>query len=229
MQVLKRRSSVLESDIGFVGPIRRIRQKPNLLHQKILSLPASGASHVKHGSVTSTDFTEVPSTIDWSSNHLSSKAIEEKGLPSTSNGYVPSQSIEMAQKIFQELDKFTSKGKSPEKKIDIVGGSSSGKMASDSQGLARKSMNTVDSLKMLQNIQDSRKENGSLDPNARDHSLKISPRVEEGSMKKLVIPSVEDGAEAGRPNKASNYTNLQSDFTHQQKKRAFQMSAHEVY
>lgn len=229
-QVLKRRSSVLESDIGFVGPIRRIRQKPNLLHYKNLSLPASGAPRVKHGSGGLADVTEMPSSIDWSSNHRSSKALADKDMPSTSNGYVPSQSIETARKIFQNLDKFSSKGKSPEKKIDIVGGSLAGKMTTDFRdGLARKSTDT-DSLKVLKTVEDIRKENGWGDSSvAHDHSLKILPRTEEGSVKKIVIPSVEDGAKAGSPNKALDCMNSRSIFDHQQKNRAFQMSAHEDY
>ncbi|KNA22923.1 hypothetical protein SOVF_029560 [Spinacia oleracea] len=230
-QVLKRRSSALESDIGFVGPIRRIRQKPNLLHHKILSLPASGVPHIKHGYGALTEATEVPSSIDWSSNHRSSsKALAENGVHSTSNGYVPSQSIETAQKIFQHLDKFSSKGKSPEKKCEIMGGSSAAKMTTDMrEGLAHKSMST-ESLKVLQTIQDSRKENGLMDSsNAHDHSLKTSPRVEGGTTQRIVIPSVEDGAEAGSSKKALEYMNHRSSFDQQQKKRSFQMSAHEDY
>ncbi|XP_021714723.1 nuclear pore complex protein NUP1-like isoform X1 [Chenopodium quinoa] len=228
-QVLKRRSSALESDIGFVGPIRRIRQKPNLLHYKALSQPVSGANHVRQGSGVLTDATEVPSSIDESANlRSSSKALVDNGMHSTRNKSVPSQSIETAQKIFQQLDKFSSKGKSPEKKFDIVGGSSSGKMTTDMRDeLARKSMNT-DSLKVLQSIEDSRKESGLVDSsNAPDHSLQILPRV-EGSFHKSV-PSVEEGAEAGRPTKVLDFKNPLPNYDHQQKKRAFQMSAHEDY
>ncbi|XP_021747365.1 nuclear pore complex protein NUP1-like isoform X2 [Chenopodium quinoa] len=227
-QVLKRRSSALESDIGFVGPIRRIRQKPNLLHYKALSQPVSGATHVKQGSGFLTDATEVPSSINGSANLRSSKALVDNDMHNTRYKSVPPQSIETARKIFQQLDKFSSKGKSPEKKFDIVGGSSSGKMATDMRdGLARKSMNT-DSLKVLQTIEDSRKESGLVDSsNAPDQSLQISQRV-EGSFHKSV-PSVEEGEEAGRPTKALDFKNPRSNYDHPQKKRAFQMSAHEDY
>ena len=39
----KCRSSVLDNDIGSYGAIRRIRQKPNLLSSRGLSLPVSGS------------------------------------------------------------------------------------------------------------------------------------------------------------------------------------------
>ena len=229
LQVLKRRSSVLENDIGSVGPIRRIRQKPNLLPHKTLSRPPAGVAHVKHESECPTDFSKVPPSIEWSSNpHSSSKALPDTDMPSTSNGYVPSQSIEMAEKIFQQLDKFTSKGKSPEKKFD-VGGSSIGKKTLEIRdGSPRKNMNTVDSLKILQ-TKDIRKENVSLDShsNALNHSPKTSQKAEEGKLKKISF--VEDAAEAETPSKSLDNVNAQSSFSHQQKKRAFQMSAHEVY
>ncbi|CAO2823285.1 unnamed protein product [Amaranthus hypochondriacus] len=150
-------------------------------------------------------------------------------MPSTSNGYVPSQSIEMAEKIFQQLDKFTSKGKSPEKKFDVVGGSSIGKKTLEIRdGSPRKNMNTVDSLKVLQ-TKDIRKENVSLDShsNALNHSPKTSQKAEEGKLKKISF--VEDAAEAETPSKSLDNVNAQSSFSHQQKKRAFQMSAHEDF
>ncbi|KAL2930369.1 Nuclear pore complex protein NUP1 [Bienertia sinuspersici] len=227
-QALKRRSSIVESDIGFVGPIRRIRQKPNLLNHKTSSLPASGGFNGKFGCGAHTDVTGVPS-IDWSSKHHSSwKAHADNGMPSTSNGYVPSQSIEMAQKIFQQLDKFTSKGKSPEKSADIAEGSSTRKVASNIRdGLAHKSMSTAGSLKVLESVQESRKENCLLDSiNASDNTRKISPKVDEGGEKKFVMTSASDG---GSPNKLLDHVNSQPSFDHQQKKRSFQMSAHEDY
>lgn len=230
LQVLKRRSSVLENDIGSVGPIRRIRQKPSLLHHKTLSLPPTGAAHVKHISERLTDVDKLPSSIEWcSNNHFSSKALPDTDMRSKSNGYIPSQSIKTAEKIFEHLDKITSKGKSPEKKIDVVGGSSPVQKASDICDVSpHKNSSTVDSLKVLK-TNDSRKESGLFESNvnALDPSPKISQRVEEGSLKKFSF--VEDAAEAVSLRKSLENVNPQSSSDHQQKKQKFQMSAHEVY
>ena len=52
LQLLKRKSSVLDSDIGSVGPIRRIRHKPNLLSSKS-SRTAIGGSPLSEKSLFS--------------------------------------------------------------------------------------------------------------------------------------------------------------------------------
>lgn len=229
-QALKRRSSVLDNDIGSVGPIRRIRQKPNLLHPKTLTLPASVGPRATHGSGTLLDITELPSSSGWSSHsHSLSKAMADNDKPSTSSGYVPSQSMEVAQKIFKELDKFTPKGKSPELKTG--GGDSPSKMSPALLGgSAHRSTETGSSLKILQSIQDSKKENGLMDSTPK--------MVEEASLKKVVFSSdnlvAQNGAEARVPASYSSHdTKMEvashSGFGHPQKKRGFQMSAHEDY
>ena len=52
LQLLKRKSSVLDSDIGSVGPIRGIRHKPNLLSSKS-SRTAIGGSPLSEKSLFS--------------------------------------------------------------------------------------------------------------------------------------------------------------------------------
>ena len=52
LQLLKRKSSVLDSDIGSVGPIRGIRHKPNLLSSKS-SRAAIGGSPLSEKSLFS--------------------------------------------------------------------------------------------------------------------------------------------------------------------------------
>ncbi|KAK9912077.1 hypothetical protein M0R45_035952 [Rubus argutus] len=47
--VLKRRFSVLDNDIGSVGPMRRIRPKPNLLSSRGLNSPISSSAVSIHG------------------------------------------------------------------------------------------------------------------------------------------------------------------------------------
>lgn len=239
-QALKRRSSVLENDIGSVGPIRRIRQKPNLLHPKTLTLPASGGPRAAHGSGPLLDVTELPPSSNWSSHsHSISKSMADNNKPSTSSGYVPSQSIETAQKIFQQLDKFSPKGKSSGLKFDIAGGNSPSRMTPAlSGGLAHNSAETVDSLKILQRIQDNKKENGRMDSVDAHFPLLVIPKtVEEASVKKFVLTTdnlaCQDRAEARVPASFSSHdtkiTVSHSGFDPPQKKRAFQMSAHEDY
>ncbi|KAJ8424256.1 hypothetical protein Cgig2_011143 [Carnegiea gigantea] len=239
-QALKRRSSVLENDIGSVGPIRRIRQKPNLLHPKTLTLPASGGPRAAHGSGPILDVTALPPSSNWSSHsHSLSKSMPDDNKPSTSSGYVPSQSIETAQKIFQQLDKFSPKGKSSGLKIDIAGGNSPSRMTPALSGGLAHSAETIDSLKILQRIQDNKKENSRMDSVDAHFPLLAAPTtVEEASVKKFVLTTdnlaCQDRAEARVPASFSSHDTKitvvsHSGFDPPQKKRAFQMSAHEDY
>ncbi|KAL8171049.1 hypothetical protein V2J09_022853 [Rumex salicifolius] len=139
-KTLKRRSSALESDIGSVGPIRRIRQKPNLLYPKTLGLPSS--------CTPSTSAT--PSGVGEASSSKLHEGRGEKGL--FSNPHVSSQSIEMGQRILQQLEKLTPpKDKYNEKNPGFSGGISSMKLTPAMlSGQARKSLETVESLKYVQ-------------------------------------------------------------------------------
>ena len=163
----------------------------------------------------------------------------DNNKPCTSSSYVPSQSIETAQKIFQQLDKFSPKGKSSDLKIDIAGGNTPSRMApAASGGVAHHGTGTVDSLKILQNVQDNKKENGRMDSvDAHFPILKTPKTVEEASVKKFVVTTdnlaCQDGFEAIVPASFSSHDTKiavvsHSGFDHPQKKRAFQMSAHEV-
>ncbi|KAK9697113.1 hypothetical protein RND81_08G015900 [Saponaria officinalis] len=124
-QALKRRSSVLEKDIGSVGPIRRIRQKSNFFHRKTLSLPPPNGHQAMHASSVVSDVSDLRSTLECSSQNRSfSKALGVNNLPGTSGRYVSSQSIKMAQRIFEQLDNLSPKGNS-NKKADVSAGTSS--------------------------------------------------------------------------------------------------------
>ncbi|XP_074269521.1 uncharacterized protein LOC141592665 [Silene latifolia] len=215
-QVLKRRSSVLENDIGSVGPIRRIRQKPNLLHPKTLSLPPPGGRQLTHVSEVLSDVAEVPSSKERTYvNHSFSKVLGENSLPGSSSGYVPSQSIEMAQKIFEQLDKF-----SPRKNVDFSAGKSPMKTP-DTEG--------PDSLKLLQSSQDIKKFTSLNSVHAPNHQLQTSS-VEEGNAKKSLTASaslVPQGGPEGK--KADSYLPSTSKVGEPQKQRSFQMSAPEDF
>uniref|UniRef100_A0A1J3F4B2 Nuclear pore complex protein NUP1 n=1 Tax=Noccaea caerulescens TaxID=107243 RepID=A0A1J3F4B2_NOCCA len=97
----KRRSSVLDNDIGSVGPVRRIRQKSNL-SSRSLALPTSGSP------------LSVRASGGQNNTHTSKDNAEN--IPGSSFNRPPSKSTEMASKILQELDKLVStKEKSPSK------------------------------------------------------------------------------------------------------------------
>ncbi|KAK3407974.1 nuclear pore complex protein NUP1 isoform X2 [Eucalyptus grandis] len=104
---LKRRSSIFENDIGSVGPIRRIRQKPNLLSQRNWSLPVSG------GGVTQVSDHPSPSQKLLSlgeKNNFTDQSVdnEDSDIPVRNMASTSSKSTEMASKILQQLDKIVS-------------------------------------------------------------------------------------------------------------------------
>ncbi|TYI85819.1 hypothetical protein E1A91_D04G022700v1 [Gossypium mustelinum] len=135
------RSSVLDNDIGSVGPIRRIRQKSSLLSSRNLTLPASAAPLSVH--VVGTSSAGLDTLAETGGN----------SSPGTSFTTVPSKSSQMASKIFQQLEMLVSPGeKSPS-------------MLSPSMlcGQARKSLANVDSSKFLENVHDSSKDYLDLD------------------------------------------------------------------
>ncbi|CAH1430856.1 unnamed protein product [Lactuca virosa] len=87
-QSLKRRSSVLDDDFGSGGPLRRTRQKPNLLLQ-------------------SREKRELGYTTFQQPMLLENKP-EENG-DTTIHGSVPAKSTQTATKIFQQLERLTPK------------------------------------------------------------------------------------------------------------------------
>ncbi|OMO50245.1 hypothetical protein CCACVL1_30550 [Corchorus capsularis] len=224
---LKRRSSVLDNDIGSIGPIRRIRQKSNLLSSKSLSLAASGGPLSAHEAGTSS------ASLD--THHVSLPA--ENGDNSTPHpGFtpVPSKSSEMALKIFQQLDKLVSpREKSPTKLSPSM-----------LRGQALKSLENVDSSKFLENMHDCGNFSGAFTelPDIRDSTSHKQDKFEENSSKKPVVLFDKSGTivngvdtnssmkENASSVKAADSTVIKSAVQPPQKKRqAFQMSAHEDY
>ncbi|XP_021901185.1 nuclear pore complex protein NUP1 isoform X2 [Carica papaya] len=237
---LKRGSSVLENDIGSVGPIRRIRQKAGLLSPKHLSLAVSG----RPPSVDAIG-------IDFNAEHnsLSTKKLltadhcfaktsadnAESSIRSTSLTPVPSKSSEMAAKILQQLDKLvSSKDKSPSKLSPSM-----------LRGPALRSLENVDSSKFLVNLQDDMKSSAPLDilpPNTWELTSQKQDVIEENARENFSISnnksgSVVNGAVITGFTKAvvpsatatgSPGVNSCMD-PPSQSKRAFRMSAHEDY
>ncbi|XP_012458377.2 nuclear pore complex protein NUP1 isoform X1 [Gossypium raimondii] len=221
-QVLKRRSSVLDNDIGSVGPIRRIRQKSNLLSSRNLSLPTSAGPSARIAGNSSAALDTLAENGDNSS-------------PGTSVTTVPSKSSQTASKILQQLDMLVSpREKSPTKLSPSM-----------LRGQALKSIENVDSSKFLENMQDTDKLSGSctaLPGICESMSGKHDKAKENGSTMMVALPNkavpAVNGADSNSLMKDNNMPSVKASDSSviksivpqpQQKSRAFQMSAHEDY
>nr|XP_043632154.1 nuclear pore complex protein NUP1-like isoform X1 [Erigeron canadensis] len=203
---VKRRSSVLD-DFGSSGPVRRIRQKANL--------PSYGSSLLKHRSEL------VSSQKALSRPEPESKAfkgVEENGETSKRNlGYasVPTESIQMASKIFEQLERMSPKEKP------------------SGSRLALGNLEKVDSPKFLPSSEDHRKsESQHRTPEA---TFQSKDKFEETGLKAAVS---RNGHSLINRNStvpvggnsliiANTDSSLNPTAEPPQKKRAFQMSAHE--
>ncbi|PPR93638.1 hypothetical protein GOBAR_AA27035 [Gossypium barbadense] len=219
--VLKRRSSVLDNDIGSVGPIRRIRQKSNLFSSRNLTLPASAAPLSVH--VVGTSSAGLDTLAETGGN----------SSPGISFTTVPSKSSQMASKIFQQLEML------------VYPGEKSPSMLSPSmlRGQARKNLSNVDSSKFLENVHDSSKVSGSRivltdfqDSVSNKHD-KVKKNVSTlVSLPDKQVPAV-NGVDSNslmkdnRPSvRAADSSGIKSVIQlSQEKSQAFQMSAHEDY
>ncbi|TYG72457.1 hypothetical protein ES288_D04G022400v1 [Gossypium darwinii] len=220
--VLKRRSSVLDNDIGSVGPIRRIRQKSNLLSSRNLSLPTSAGPSARIAGNSSAALDTLAENGDNSS-------------PGTSVTTVPSKSSQTASKILQQLDMLVSpREKSPTKLSPSM-----------LRGQALKSIENVDSSKFLENMQDTDKLSGSctaLPGICESMSGKHDKAKENGSTMMVALPDkavpAVNGADSNSLMKDNNMPSVKASDSSviksivpqpQQKSWAFQMSAHEDY
>ncbi|KAL4575326.1 hypothetical protein LXL04_022168 [Taraxacum kok-saghyz] len=120
---LKRRSSVLEDDFGSVGPLRRTRQKPNLMLQSKKEL----------GYTISQQPMLLKNKPEENGDTIMSKS-------KSTHVSVPEKSTQTAMKIFQQLESLTPK--SPTKLTSNM-----------LNGQALRSLEKVDSVKYLQTSQ----------------------------------------------------------------------------
>ncbi|XP_068342802.1 nuclear pore complex protein NUP1-like isoform X2 [Pyrus communis] len=207
---LKRRFSVLDSDIGSVGPIRRIRQKPNLLSSRGLSSPVSSTT-ILGATISSESAQNLWKPL--SLGEPKHKALSENGDnagPSTSFSTVPSKSSEMASKILEQLDKLVSpKEKSSESILHIVRDKSPTKLSPSMLHDARD---------FTSQKKDKVRENGPHTIGALSDSSTILNGADSATEKKDILQNVKTTVSA-----ASNSVHPP------QKKRAFKMSAHEDF
>ncbi|KAL2326636.1 hypothetical protein Fmac_025694 [Flemingia macrophylla] len=251
--VLKRRSSVLDNDIGSFGPIRRIRHKSNLLSSKSLTLPPTGNPlSIDRSGVGIDAAAQQPSSSmpkpnlfgESKNKHMKLPAENvDDTMPSTSIPPLHSKSSETASKILQQLDKLVSpKEKSSEMRLPTLADKSPTKLSSSMlQEQALRSMETVDSSKFLDNVRDNGLDVtlGNLSASAQKLTSKID-ETENGPLKldastNVLAPVVTDTKATGQRKqdisivKSGDPSGTKSVSCPPQKKRAFHMSAPEDY
>lgn len=225
MQALKRSSSIFENDISSGGPLRRIRQKPNLSYRRSWILPS-------------------PADAEPSSSTKKMQSVNERKISFAEQSNVApvsSKSTDMASKILQQLDKIVSppKERSSELKLAVAREKAPAQLSpSKLQGQALKSLEHIDSSKFLEFGRENKKADDAV---AR--SSHYSGETSKGNQDKVeqngplsvfaasdkLSPSVnvfENAVPVGRTGEA----NLSNSLTHVpvQNKRAFKMSAHEA-
>ncbi|XP_011024136.1 PREDICTED: nuclear pore complex protein NUP1-like isoform X2 [Populus euphratica] len=224
----KRSSSVLDNDMGSVGPIRRIRQKSNLL-------PMSGTLSIRGNGMVSNAAQRLTST---EKPVLAGEPLKDNGnsnVHGTAFTPVPSKSSEMASKILQQLDVLvSSREKSPARLSPSM-----------LRGQALRSLEDVDSSKLLEIVNDNNKldaKPNTLLPDARESVFKMKDKIEENGPSKSILPYDKSasalngmGATSSMKNNVAGVKTTAFPVTStivqspQQKKRAFQMSAHEDF
>ncbi|MCD9645868.1 hypothetical protein HAX54_035178 [Datura stramonium] len=217
-QALKRRSYVLDDDLGSVGPMRRIRQKPNVLSFGISRPSASVASAVNL-------HPDVPKVAG---------DVEDNKTTPTRHVAIPPKSSETAAKILEQLERITPKGKSSESKL--ASGKENKLTPNMLHGRALRSLEDLDSPKLLQSAQDSysyKLENWSkiLSPNPSESKLSdIKQNGHKSSVSESTIAkdhtifSFKDTQPIVETNSLEKNKSAAQP---PQKKRAFKMSAYE--
>ncbi|KZV24240.1 hypothetical protein F511_01722 [Dorcoceras hygrometricum] len=174
---LKRKNSVLGDDLGSVGPIRRIRQRPNLLASRT-SVTASGLESSSDSVLMSS---KQKHTLIVKPKNSVSKTVgetQDDSIPSASYTHVPSRSSEVAARILQHLENLTPKEKSPESKLVKLRDKSPLRLTSSMLGgQALKIKEDVASPQLLLNFQDGRR--------MEDRHTAILPDTRDSTCQKL--------------------------------------------
>ncbi|XP_050384814.1 nuclear pore complex protein NUP1 isoform X2 [Argentina anserina] len=226
---LKRRFSVLDNDIGSIGPIRRIRPKPNLLSSRGLSSPM-----IKEACQNLSSSTKKPLLLG-EPNHTSGNTLSENGdnaVPRAFFSTVSSQSSKAASRIFEHLDKITSpKEKSSDPKLLTMSDRSPTKLSpSMLRGQALKSLEHVDSLKFLENSHYKNSNNLDVSSNQMPNvTSQKHDKVTEDGPSRIVAPCANEVESATEKKDVLVKVKVASDIVVHPpgKKRAFKMSAHE--
>ncbi|RLN39930.1 nuclear pore complex protein NUP1-like [Panicum miliaceum] len=193
-QVLKRRGGDLENEVGSIGPIRRIRQKSNMMS------PFRDARAISRGNLltsrtSGSDFTEDSISIQESpsSKRLLLGTTSARPLESHKNGdtkpsdsapSVPAQSNKMAEKIFEQLNIIAPSPKEKQSGLQSVTGNTSNSISKKPvlQDTGPSSMYDPSSSLKFQDLDGA---NGPLDPYLNGSLLKKDKlnMIEGGSSK----------------------------------------------
>ncbi|XP_008813663.2 nuclear pore complex protein NUP1-like isoform X6 [Phoenix dactylifera] len=159
---LKRGSSVLHSDVGSLGPMRRICQKSNLMSpsRNICSslpgnlLPTPSSPLRKGASQGSTALNRESLHLDepkYGSSEIQDAENGYNRIPSASVVPIPSQSSETGRKILQQLDKLVPSPKEKSSELKIVDRDETPSRLTQNMlhGWALKRMEDIDSSKFL--------------------------------------------------------------------------------
>ncbi|XP_020255939.1 nuclear pore complex protein NUP1-like isoform X2 [Asparagus officinalis] len=234
-QVLKRGSSALDGDLGSFGPIRRIRQKSNLmsplkgprltLSEHFLSSPSTPLfKNVSEGSMS----IQRPLVVnDQKSDGTGLKAVEN-GISRPT--MLSSQSSETAKKLFQQLDKLVP---SPKEK------SSEPKIIAQSESPSKVTLDVLhgSALSKMENLISSKSFTAAHQPNAGSSlSQKLDLVTENGPLKSVCLggKSSSEAHGVSKPSKGGHEGLISESITVATsvevpvpKKPSFQMSAPE--
>ncbi|KAL9268375.1 Nuclear pore complex protein NUP1-like protein, partial [Drosera capensis] len=227
---LKRQISVFDNDIGFVGPIRRIQQKPNLLS------PRSMTSRIAHDTYLAA--AERNTTVQCAEDHFPLNTQAERinmKLSDHNSLHHPSKSVEMGQRILQQLDRISPKEKPNEKNFNVANKSATELIPTMLRGHASRSLKIADTSKLQKSFQLDNKQNRASHavqdiPNSSyrkedKNSDNVSKDPEFRSDK---LASVEAGLFAKASWDTSSPTNAATKFDDPpKKKRSFHISAYE--
>ncbi|KAL0358600.1 UNVERIFIED_CONTAM: Nuclear pore complex protein [Sesamum angustifolium] len=238
---LKRRSSVLDYETGSVGPIRRIRQKSNLIAPR--TPPTAEGMGTASDAVVISLKQKFPLTNEKPKQASNAVCVnEDNSVPSTSYVHVPSKSSEVAARILQHLEKLTPKEKPSESKLVAVRDKSPFKLTPAMlRGQALRSMEDIGSSKLLLDVQDDHKLENESDVTLTDPFYSTSQeqgKVKENAPQEIFVPSdtrypvtnndsVVSLKASGLISSTSNSVGKDSVPQPSQMKRAFRMSAQE--
>lgn len=213
MQAFKRRSNVLDDDIGSAGPIRRIRQRPSLLSSQRSNKPAGGSSSMYGPGVLSNNRLTNPQSRTSDENFMS----------------VPSNSSVVAQKILRQLDKFSpspkeksSEQKSSKQKSVVIPGKVAFTLTPDMlSGRALRSLEKAESSQIIELSQQDSKVNDSVQGVATNEEFTVF-----NGIKHLDESGPQKPTSALKSNLESTFNSLEHPLA--KTKQAFQVSSHEV-
>ncbi|CAN6303262.1 unnamed protein product [Urochloa humidicola] len=192
-QVLKRRGGDLENEVGSIGPIRRIRQKSNMMSSfrddraiprgNLLTSHTSGSDFMED----STSIQESPSSkrllLGTSGRPLESHKSGD-GKPSDNTPPIPAKSNKMAEKIFEQLNIIAPSPKEKQSGQQSVTGNASNSMSKKAilQDTGPSSMHDPSSSLKFQDLD---RPNGPLDPDLNGSLLKKDKlnMIKDGSSK----------------------------------------------